>query len=113
MSGKPDANQFESEFDRIYESYPRKEGKAKGMKLCRAKIKSLRHLRSLESAVLNYAAKVERDGFAMLWSTFMGGRWEDYVEAIPLEVGHTKSKTAGMSAADMERFAKFAEEKGA
>jgi hypothetical protein len=75
------------DFDALYARYPRKEGKAAGMKAARARFKTQADFDRLEAAVVNYATKVQREGterqFIPHWSTFVNGRWEDYAPGAP------------------------------
>lgn len=75
------------DFDALYDRYPRKEGKAAGMKSARSRFKTQAAYDRFAAAVDNYAAKVQREGterqHTLLWSTFTNGRWEDYAPGAP------------------------------
>jgi len=77
------SNDFD--FEKIYENYPRKEGKTKGILQCVNQIKTSEHYTSLNAAVQNYAEQCRKNNtekkFIKLFSTFMSqGSWRDYVE---------------------------------
>ena len=70
--------------ERIYQLYPRKQGKSRGMK--KLQKLSTSELLDLKNAVVNYRnyciEHVESSKFIKLWSTF-AGEWEDWVEVEP------------------------------
>lgn len=72
------------DFEGLYASYPRKEGKKKGLQRCRSQITSLAKWEALKRAVNNYRARVERERtepkFIKQFDTFMNC-WEDYLTA--------------------------------
>lgn len=72
------------DFELIYEQYPRKEGKSKGMKICKAQIKSEREFSDLKLAIENYSKHVEgRDKkYIKQFSSFMS-EWRDWVDFKP------------------------------
>lgn len=79
------------DFDAVYARYPRKEGKAAGMKTARARFKTQGDYDRLSAAVDNYVAKLQREGtekqHTLIWSTFVNGRWEDYVDGAEAVTG--------------------------
>lgn len=76
----PDRFDFES----LYKLYPRKDGKADGMKLCRARIKTVADFEALGRAVRNYAEKCRIENkektYTKQFDTFMRGAWRDYID---------------------------------
>jgi len=71
------------DFDRIYNAYPKKEGKKKGMDICASQIVTMNMFHDLEKAVLNYVTmcnnnKTEKR-YIKQFSSFMSC-WEDYIE---------------------------------
>ena len=66
----------------VYQRYPRKEGKTRGLEKLRREIKTPDDFEALGKAVDNYAALVRRDGteprFVKHFSTF-AGCWRDYL----------------------------------
>lgn len=70
------------DFEQIYKLYPRKLGKAKGLKLC-AKIKSLAEFQELEKAVLRFIQYHQRKNTEIVYiphfSTFMSS-WRDWLD---------------------------------
>lgn len=76
-----------------YEAYPRHEGKAGGLKKAKTRIKTQADFDRLMLAIENYKqSDTVKNGFVMIFSTFMGGRWEDYI-AGPVVVGKPKHTT--------------------
>lgn len=79
----------EFDFESLYRTYPRKEGKAEGMTRLRKRIKSQDEFDSFAKAVRKYASicKLEnRDKkFQLKWSSFVGAeggeRWLDYADS--------------------------------
>jgi hypothetical protein len=74
------------DFDAIYQKYPRKEGKTKGIAQCAAQIKTSEDYEKLSRAVDKYAhlCKGKDKKFIKLFSTFMGSKktptWMDYLD---------------------------------
>lgn len=70
-------------FEDLYKKYPRKEGKSRGMKICKAQIRSPEDYAALQKAIDRYAAhciaKVSDPKFIQLFSTFMGS-WRDWLD---------------------------------
>jgi hypothetical protein len=70
--------------DMIYKMYPRKEGKSAGIKKLKEKLKTVDQVAKFSKAVENYKKKLARDctptQYTLLFSTFVNGRWEDYLE---------------------------------
>ena len=80
-----DDDPFEINLEKVYDAYPLKKGKSKGMDKLRKQIKTKSDLQKLEKAVENYKRSVEKDrrlGFKELnykhFSTFVG-EWMDWV----------------------------------
>ncbi len=79
------------DFEKLYEKYPRKEGKTEGMKRLNARNYPLATCLELEKAVENYAAKCKLEQtehkFIKHWSSFVGTddkeTWRDYVDWSP------------------------------
>jgi len=75
------------DFASTYSRFPRKEGKAKGLAKLKASIKTQAEFDRFDRALNNYVTKIEveriESKFVMQFSTFAGGRWEDYVEYTP------------------------------
>lgn len=73
--------------EQIYSLYPRKEGKAAGFKKL-AKMSDDK-LQQILIAVNNYNLKLKINStpkqYTLLFSTFVNGRWEDYLEVQPEE----------------------------
>jgi hypothetical protein len=73
-----------ADFQAIYDKYPRKEGKGKGLAICKVQIRSQEDLAALSLAVDRYIDKLAREGtepkFFRHFSTFMGS-WRDWLEA--------------------------------
>ena len=83
------------DLERAYAIFPRKEGKAGGMKRAREAIKTKTDFDRLMRAIENYKrSQVVLDGFVMLWSTFMNGRWEDYVDGPIMGLPRKQSASA-------------------
>jgi hypothetical protein len=81
------------EFDLIYQKYPRKLGKQKGMSLCKAQIKTQDDFVDLSTAVDNYCkylqANKTEDKYVKHFSTFMAS-WRDWLDPLAGQV-HIKS----------------------
>lgn len=76
--------EIEFDFERLYNIYPRKEGKMNGMKKAARTITTIVDYRRFERAVKNYTEICKKDGrqkqFILLWQTFVNGRWHDYIQ---------------------------------
>lgn len=76
----------EGDLEQVYRRYPRKEGKAKGMKLARKEITTRALLGDLARAVDTYAAQISAEGrelrYIQHFATFMAC-WRDYLEPSP------------------------------
>jgi hypothetical protein len=74
------------DFDSLYQKFPRKQGKQRGLKLCRQKIKTETAFKELELAIRNYTEYVQKNKteqkFIKHFSTFMG-EWEDWIRPEP------------------------------
>jgi len=87
------------DLDAVYDLYPRKEGKADGMKAARKLITTQEQYDRLVTAVKTYAAtKAGSDPkFLLLWSTFVNGRWEDYADGKQASLPLTQATAAYQS----------------
>ncbi len=84
----PDTAAPRFDFEALYQRFPRKEGKKRGLELCAKQIKSQAAYQRLSVAIANYASGVlgrEPDKIKQ-FDTFMGC-WSDYVDAGPPAVG--------------------------
>ena len=67
----------------MYKTYPRKEGKTRGIKICLREIKTPADFQALQIAVSRYTQHVRKQAteprFIKIFSTFMG-EWRDWVE---------------------------------
>lgn len=104
----PSAHQAKEilDFERIYAKYPRKIGKQRGMKICKAQIKTPGELESLSLAVDRYVRHLTLTGtesrFIKHFSTFMN-EWRDWLDPNIGEVSkieQIKPKTR-LTAADL------------
>jgi hypothetical protein len=70
------------DFESIYREYPRHKGKTRGLKHCKARIKTSLQFDRLKSAVATYAAECRLKGteedYIKQFDTFMGC-WQDFV----------------------------------
>lgn len=78
------AAQVSFDFEKVYEKYPRKIGKTRGIKICEKEIKTLLDYENLLKAVSNYATTCQQteSKFIKHFSTFMG-EWRDWIESVP------------------------------
>lgn len=87
------------DFESVYDAYPRKEGRKKGLQRCRSQITTRLKYDALVKAVKNYAEKVAIEGtetrFVKQFDTFVNC-WEDWVEYQPPLL--TERKYANVSA---------------
>lgn len=71
------------DFAEIYNSFPRKLGKSKGLSICKRIIRTAEEYQLLRNAVQKYKHHVISDGvepkFIMHFSTFMG-KWQDWLD---------------------------------
>jgi len=67
-------------FEALYNKYPRKLGKKKGLEICRKKIKSKEQYENLSKAIDNYSKinYAQNEKYIKHFSTFMNS-WEDYI----------------------------------
>lgn len=76
------------DFEKIYQKYPRKEGKQKGIKTCQGQINTEETYQELIKAVDNYCAYCQKNAierrYTKQFSTFMSS-WRDWLEVIPQE----------------------------
>lgn len=101
------------DLERIYQAYPRKDGKAAGMRKAKTQIRSQDRLCQLERAVENYTRKVELEAtspqYVKHFSTFMNC-WEDYLDpSVAQPVRYMDP--SNMKAGDSLRLAAAAEER--
>lgn len=83
----PDSDKSEPrlvfDFDAIYKKYPRKEGKQKGLAICRTQIKTQNDFDNLSKAVDRYCEHLRKSGseskFIKHFSTFMNS-WRDWLD---------------------------------
>lgn len=68
----------------LYVAYPRKAGKADGLKKLLKMLKTFEDYATMANAVGNYDSIVKgqrrEEKFILLFSTFVNGRWEDYTD---------------------------------
>lgn len=69
------------DFEGIYKRYPRKQGKADGLRACKRKIKTPEQFDLLILAVANFAASREGEdpNFTPYFSTWINKQWEDWI----------------------------------
>lgn len=71
------------DFAEIYSLFPRKEGKQRGLEICRRSIKTLDDFTALRSSVIRYRDHLAKEGtelrFIKQFSTFMGS-WKDWLD---------------------------------
>lgn len=82
----------------VYQDYPLREGKTKGLKKLKTQIRTLEHLEALKGALANYkASRKVREGFVKHFDTW-AGCWRDYLEPErddpTREVGGQRNRTA-------------------
>lgn len=87
---------IENEILRIYEKYPRKEGKSKALTSLKKQLKTNDDLAKFEKAVINYAKKCEvsktEKQYIMMFSTFANkDTWIDHVESKPTQTIRIRS----------------------
>ena len=85
-SAAPSGRKLVFDIAPLYEAFPRKEGKVRGLSKLSASIRTPEQYERFRRAVANYAEKVrveqiERQ-YVLLFSTFANGRWEDYVDYV-------------------------------
>lgn len=72
-----------SDFDSVYQEYPRKEGKSKGIDKCQAQVKNEADFQALRSAISRYKAHCEGKGiepqYIKHFSSFMAS-WRDWLD---------------------------------
>jgi hypothetical protein len=72
------------DFASVYDAYPRKEGKTKGLARLRSQVTTPEAFEQLKRAVENYAAKVKAEGmdrqFVQHFSTWANDNWRDYID---------------------------------
>ena len=78
------------DLEALYALYPRKRGKARGLKLARAQITTPDQYAKLKAAIENYARAVKRDGaeakYVKHFSSFMAAEvWPEYAETAETE----------------------------
>ena len=76
------------DFEALYQEYPLKKGKKKGIENCHKNIKTKERYNSLQQAINNYCSQCSTDGtvdqYIKHFSTFMNC-WEDYLGYDPQE----------------------------
>lgn len=79
--GGPGETEPDFDFEAVYAKYPLKEGKANGLKTCKAQIKTPEDFADLEKAVDRYRAlnQLKEPQFLKHFSTFMNC-WRDYLD---------------------------------
>jgi len=95
-SGVPEPR-LNLDFESLYVKYPRKEGKRRGLVICRAQIKTQEDFELLSRAIEKYRDHVRANGkeaqFIKIFSTFMG-EWRDWLEEDVGSVEVFKKKSA-------------------
>lgn len=68
----------------VYQDYPRKEGKSRGLRICKREVRTPSDLDHLRAAVRNYASSVATQDtqFIKRFDSFMG-EWQDWIVAAP------------------------------
>jgi hypothetical protein len=71
------------DFESLYQKYPRKEGKQKGVQACKAQIHTPEDFNALSAAIDRYREKIRREGteqkYIKHFSSFMAS-WRDWLE---------------------------------
>jgi hypothetical protein len=103
------------DFERLYNLYPRKEGKSLGFKKC-SKIKSQKDYQALEQAIRIYAGKVAAEKteiqYIKQFSSFMT-TWRDWLEYKPTKSVSTNKMISNRDKDEMfARMAKTDEQRG-
>lgn len=88
---------FMPDYEGLYANYPRKEGKADGLKKCRKEFATPELYAKLKKAVSNYAL-AHRDGHPYAqhlyhFSTFVNGKWLDWIEPPTVNGAHSDDTT--------------------
>jgi hypothetical protein len=94
---RPEPSKPRFDFEALYRTYPRKEGKRDGMRICERDIRTPADFEALTKAVANYAS-IAKPGFVKHWSSFMAN-WRDYVEPIEVEAAMTPEDRAQLERA--------------
>lgn len=72
------------DFASVYDAYPRKEGRAKGIERLRSQVRSPEAFEQLQRAVRHFAEKVSVEGtemrFVPHFSSWANGKWRDYID---------------------------------
>ena len=78
----PSASPPGFDFELVYQLYPRKIGKKKGLQRCRSQIKTREKYDALLRAVRNYAQEMQgtAETYIKHFDSWMNGHWEDYAE---------------------------------
>lgn len=91
LPSRKELDQRTADLEDVYQRYPRKEGKTKGMEKLRKEILTPADLKALGTAVDTYAAQVRRNGteakFVKHFATF-ANCWRDYETADAPPVDH-------------------------
>lgn len=105
--GKPKSPAYRPKFDfeSVYQRYPRKVGKSKGLKVCERQIKTPEDYDQLSTAVDRYSnycdAQYSEARFVMHFSTFMNS-WRDWLDP----TAGTAAKVGSGSGIDWDEFLK-------
>lgn len=71
------------DFDSLYKEYPRKEGKSRGMMICKAQVKTQEDFLLLKQAIFRYRAHIQKTAtdprFIKHFSSFMTS-WRDWLD---------------------------------
>jgi hypothetical protein len=84
------------DFEKLYNDYPRKKGKSRGLKICSKEIKTADDYSALALAITNYKADLVKEktkpNFVKHFSTFMG-EWRDWIEPAIMQSSSPAFKT--------------------
>lgn len=88
---------IQEEIELIYQDYPNKEGKKRGMTTLKNAITNRETLERFKKAFSNYIDLCHREdrvsrGFVKMWSTF-ANNWEDYVDVSNMKTTKGSNKT--------------------
>jgi hypothetical protein len=85
---KKSKNSYPEEFEEIYQSYPKREGKSQGFRVYEKEISSLDDLQQLTAAISNYrrAKSGTEHKYLLHFKTFMN-QWRDWLEVPSLPNG--------------------------
>ena len=85
-------NTIDQEFEKLWEVYPRKQGKVKSQSIYTKLHSTNKNIyQQIETAIKNYNMSCvdnkTEPRYVMHGSTFFGGRWEDYIDYKPVKSG--------------------------